>query len=100
MTPAACSPALPCCEGVRWDQPRDMARGDPGEILCSHECTPKGAAPSIPRAASAVGSAQVREEQARAVGHLKRCLGTHGPAPRGCVVQPLPLVLHLFSLLQ
>ncbi|KAM6191180.1 uncharacterized protein WM294_012863 [Sarcoramphus papa] len=58
VTPAACSPALPCCEGVRRDQPQDMARGDPGEIPCSHECTPKGAALSIPRAASAVGSVQ------------------------------------------
>lgn len=53
--------------------------GHQDEIPCSHECTPKGAARSIPRAASDLGSAQVREERARATGHLERRLGTGEP---------------------
>ena len=50
------------CRGKQWDQPWDMAGGDTDEIPPSHERALKGAAPSILRAASDVGSAQVREE--------------------------------------
>lgn len=76
VTPAACSPALPSCRGAWWDRPEDVAGRDPNEIACSYEGALKGAALSNPHAASDVGSAQVREEQAWATGHLKCHPGT------------------------
>lgn len=79
VMPAAHSAALPSCRGAQWNQPQDVAGGDPDEIPCSHKCTLKGAAPSIPCAASDVGSAQVREERAQTMWHLKRHLGISEP---------------------